>query len=962
MKKLFVFIALILLGKLASAQDSLTLDDVKIIKARAEFVITKLYLGLVNTISSTAADNSDIKDMINRAIGEGDNKIFLTKLVAIGDDVSSPNFRNQASSHDVSIEQYLNDINTLYEKSDDHSIIFSDVKTSNVKKGKKNMFIKVYFTSIFKNKNKASLDTPYVLTAREAEVYLKKTENNKWVTYISRISFLNPADTVNDFSDDIALIRMDKPGGSASLDSVSKIQIQQNFEKELQQNELKKENDKYDAETKAFNAKMEAGDKAFANHEFALAMDAYTEAKNMRPYDIAPRAKLDKLLKTRDDLKLDDESRYRQYIEGAALEVKMRNYQSAISLYNKALVLKPQESGNLDPKIRDLNARVRILMDLNEKYRLGYYKDVIKEYSDHIKKDKTNSDFYLGRAKCYDKIGELTKSHNEQIKSYAEAMKDYTKSYDLDNNNLETIRRRGDLYKRMGKNLEALREYRTYLLVNKEDVSIYVEMSKLHLAINGNIDDAIGDLNEALNVVDQRNASLYYERGLLYAQKKDYSNADQNFSNSIKLDSNIALVYYNRGVSRIYLKDIENASIDFVTARRKGLDSASIVEINNIAETFFDRGLAKFRAGDRDSAMSLFNSAISIRPNQSNYWFNKGECYYAGGSYQDAFNAYSQAITLSPDYADAYQKRGLSNLHLNKSKEAINDFTKSLQLNPNLYESQKGLGDAYFAQKDYKNSIPAYEACFEMKSFKSGDQAALSAEIYNSIGKANFSLNDFDKALDNFKSAVKKNDGFAEAHYNRGLTYFKLNDSKNAIKEIKYAITLQGNHYEWNYDLARALEASKTYEEAEYYFANAIKMDSTHELKDAVYQHGYCNYKLRNYSAAMPDYQKSLPSLPDNTLAAAYNEMGNIYLNLGKYDSAYDYLNRSFLKDSTNGAVLYSIASCYYLKGNTDESLIWFEKSFQTKMLEKSAVENDVLLAALKDDKRYKDLKKKYHY
>jgi tetratricopeptide (TPR) repeat protein len=961
MKKLSVFIALILLVKLASAQDSVTLDDVKIIKARAEFLITKTYYSLVNTISFTGADENGIKEMINQAIGEGERKIFLAKQVTIGDDVSSPNFRNSASSHDVSVEQYLNDINTLYQKSDDHSIIFGDVKTSNVKKGKKNMFIKVYFTSIFKNKCKASLDTPYVLTAREAEVYLKKTENNKWVTYISRISFLNPADTVNDFSDDIALIGVEKISGSASMDSASKVQLQQNFEKELQQTELKKENEKYDAETKAFNEKMEAGDKAFANHEFVLAMDSYTEAKNMRPYDIAPRTKLDKLLKVQGDLKMDDESRFRQYIEGAALEVKMRNYQNAISLYNKALILKPQESGNLDPKIRDLNARVRILLDLNEKYKDGFYKEVIKAYTDHIKKDKTNSDFYLGRAKCYDKIGELTKSHNEQLKSYAEAMKDYSKSYDLDNNNLETIRRRGDLYKRMGKNLEALREYRTYLLVNKEDVSIYVEMSKLHLAINGSMDDAIGDLNDALNV-DLRNANLYYERGLLYAQKKDYSSADQNFSDAIKLDSNKALAYYNRGISRIKLKDIENASNDFATARRKGLDTASIGEIETIAESFFDRGLTKFRAGDRDSAMSLFNSAISIRPNQSNYWFNKGECYYAGGSYQDAFNAYSQAIALSPQYADAYQKRGLSNLHLNKNKEAINDFTKSLQFDTQLYESQKGLGDAYFALKDYKNSIPAYEACFEMKSFKSGDQGTLSAEIYNSIGKANFKLNDFAKALDNFKSAVKKKDAFAEAHYNRGLTYFKLNDSKNAIKEIKYAITLQGNHYEWNYDLARVLEESKIYEEAEYYFAYAIKMDSAHMLNDAVYHHGFCNYKLRNFSAALPDYQKSLPSLPDNTLAAAYNEMGNIYLNLRKYDSAYDCLNKSFLKDSTSGAVLYSIASCYYLKGNTEESFRWFERSFQTKMLEKSAVENDVLLAALKDDKRYKDLKKRYHY
>ncbi len=963
MKKVFsVLISLILLFKSSLAQDSVSLDDVKIIKARAEFMITRNLLALLNTISSTAGDDNDIKDMINQSIGEGERKMFLTRKITITDDVSSPNFRSSASSHDVSIEQYLNDFNTLYAKSESHSVVFGDIKTSNVKKGKKNMYVKVYFTSIFKNKCKASLDTPYVLTNREAEIYLKKTDNNKWVTYISRISFLDPSDTVNDFSDDIALIGASKfSGTSTSVDSVSKAQLQQNFEKELQENVLKKENANYDAETKAFNAKLEEGDKAYANHDYALAMDAYTDAKNLRPYDITPRTKLDKLLKEQEGLKMDEESRFRQYIQEATLEEKKRNYQDAISLYSKAIDLKPQETSNYEPRIRELNAKVRILFDLDEKYKDGFYKEVIKEYSDHIKKDKTNSDFYLGRGKCYDKIGELTKSHNEELKSYAEALKDYTKSYDLDNNNLETIRKRADLYKRMGKNLEALREYRTYLLVYKEDVSVYEEISRLHLLVNGNIDDAINDLNEALNV-DLRNANLYYERGLLYKQKKDYADADQNFSDAIKLDSNKALAYYNRGVCRIYLKDIENASIDFGSARRKGLDSASVRDIESIAETFFARGYTKFKGGDRDSAASLFNSAISVKPYQSNYWFYKGECYYLGNNYQDAISAYSQAIVLKNDYAEAFLKRGLSNLHLNKNKEAIDDFTQSLQINPQSYEAQKGIGDAYFALKDYKNSSIALGLCLDMKSFKSADQVNLTAEIFNTIGKSYYNLNDFDKALDNFKSAVKKNDGLAEPHYNKGLTYFKLDNVKDAIKEMKYAISLDGNHYEWQYNLAHALQDSKTYDEAEHYYANVIKMDSTNALPDAVYYHGFCEYKLKNYSAALSDYQKSLSTRPGNTLASVYCEMGNIYLNVGKYDSAYDYLNKSYVKDSTNGLILYSMASCIYLKGNTEESLKWFERSFQTKALEKSYVENDNLLNSLKDDKRYKDLKRKYHY
>jgi len=85
---------------------------------------------------------------------------------------------------------------------------------------------------------------------------------------------------------------------------------------------------------------------------------------------------------------MDEESRFRQYIQEATLEEKKRNYQDAISLYSKAIDLKPQETSNYEPRIRELNAKVRILFDLDEKYKDGFYKEVIKEYSDHIKKTR----------------------------------------------------------------------------------------------------------------------------------------------------------------------------------------------------------------------------------------------------------------------------------------------------------------------------------------------------------------------------------------------------------------------------------------------------------------------------------------------------------------------------------------------------------------------------------------------
>jgi tetratricopeptide (TPR) repeat protein len=601
-KAWFEFFLMVVISGQLMAQDSVTLNDVKIIKARAEFMISNLN-SLLNTISSTGSDNNDIKEMISASMGESSRKIFLNTKITIADDVSSPNFRSSASSHDVSVDQYLNDFNTLYVKSEQHSVVFGNISSSNVKRGKKNLFIKVYFTSIFKNRCKASPDTAYILTNREAEIYLKKIQNNKWTTYISRISFLNPMDTVNDFSDDIALVSSPKlRKTSSSSENLTKAQIQQNMEKEMQEAEVMKENEKYEAETKLYDSKIDEGDEAYAKHAYKQALDAYTAAKSLRPYDVTPRAKIDKLLKEQQGLQTTEDSKFHEYTDQAVLEEKKRNYRNAISLYNRAVELKPQEDANYRPHIQELTNKIKVLSELDAKYKDGFYKEAVKGYSDLIKKDKTNSDLYLGRGKCLKKIGELSRSHNEQLKNYYDALDDVTKSYNLDNNNLEAIRNRADLYKRLGKYQDALRDYKTYLLVNKEDVSVYEEISDLHFLISGNVDDGIRDLNAAL-AIDPKNMDLYYERGILNQRKKDYISAlaDFNLVLAARPRDKSASVYFEIGDVYLKLKTIDSA---FKYMRRSYLiDSAD-------AQILFGLGNCYYLRGNTGEAFGYFDRAF----------------------------------------------------------------------------------------------------------------------------------------------------------------------------------------------------------------------------------------------------------------------------------------------------------------------------------------------------------------
>ena len=138
-------------------------------------------------------------------------------------------------------------------------------------------------------------------------------------------------------------------------------------------------------------------------------------------------------------------------------------------------------------------------------------------------------------------------------------------------------------------------------------------------------------------------------------------------------------------------------------------------------------------------------------------------------------------------------------------------------------------------------------------------------------------------------------------------------------------------------------------------------LDTANKLPDALYLKAYCDAESQNYSAAIGEYLKFEAANPVSDIKTLDNEIGKTYLNLGKYDSAMNWYQKAYSKDSTNGITLYGMASTLALKGKTDDALVWFEKSFQTKMVPYSDIKKDRLIANIRDDKRFKSLLKKYY-
>jgi len=941
----------VLFSQIAAAQDSITIKDAEELKYKSESLIKREFRDLLNNIANTDIDLTETKKIIFNAHSGTRNKIFLSPKVLLEDDIN-PNFHSSNSSRDIEVEKYLNDFDLLYKKSDAPSVSFNDVKASNIKKGK-NLYLKVYFTSFFRNANKTN-DTAYALNNRVAEIRVEKN-NNKWVPYIARVGFFNPADTANDVSNDIVLQRASRTGGTAAVstatDSASVAHAQISFEMEQKEKARKDAIEDDRKETQAFNDLINKGDKALDGNDFTGALKFYKDARDARPYDPLAQSKINNANKARERATITADQLYDQYLHKAQLAENKREYQNAIGFYNDAIAQKPDQAARYDAKKRELTDKFRVTSELDEKYKAGLYKEAIKEYDAAIKKNKNNSDLYLGRAKCYEKTNDLSK-----------AMKDYTQSYEIDRNNLEAIQKRAALYRQGGDFFKALTDYKTYLTINKENTDIYAEMADLRMLINKNTDDAIKDLNDGI-AVDPKAAGLYLKKGLLLLEKNDYRAADNNFSSAIQLDSNNALAYYNRGKSQLLLNNPVTAGVDFDAARQKGLDAANTKNIENYAAGYFQRSAAKSNEASKDSAIKLAGYAIAVNPLNSTYRFTRGEYYFSVNNYKEAINNYDQALALNKDYIDALYKRGLACHHLGDYKTAIENYTGAVKLNPQLYLAQKGMGDAYLALGEYNNASSNFESFIQtVSNIKTPPDPNLVADAYNGLGKSYFAVNNYDKALAAFKNAVKKNPSLPEALYYRGLTFYKTNALADGITDMAKAISLDNKHYQWHYHLARAYQDKKDFQNAAISYNNCIKLDTLAKMPEAVYYRGYSNYELQNYPAALTDYTKIYLLVLNNPAITINNEMGNIYLNLNKYDSAYDYYNRAYLKDSAgNGIAMYGIGSALFLKGKPDDALVWFEKSFQTKKVNYNDIKKDKLIAGLRDDKRFKTLLKKYY-
>ncbi|MBW4633053.1 MAG: tetratricopeptide repeat protein [Iphinoe sp. HA4291-MV1] len=250
---------------------------------------------------------------------------------------------------------------------------------------------------------------------------------------------------------------------------------------------------------------------------------------------------------------------------------------------------------------------------------------------------------------------------------------------------------------------------------------------------------------------------LYVKLGDECFEKEQYNTAIENYNQALKLNSKDSESYYKRGLARYRLGDCEGAIADYIQA----------IQINPYYGKVYNKiGLARYQLGDYEGAIADYTQAIKMNPNDAVAYRNRADIRYHLGDYEGAIEDYNQAIKINPNSSN-----------LGDSKKAIELFSQSLEMNPNDVVGYKNRGNSRFDLGDYQGAIEDYTQVIQMNPND--------IDAYYNRGHARYELGDYEGAIEDYTQVITINPNDADAYYNRGQARYNLGDKQGVIDDFQ---------------------------------------------------------------------------------------------------------------------------------------------------------------------------------
>ena len=283
------------------------------------------------------------------------------------------------------------------------------------------------------------------------------------------------------------------------------------------------------------------------------------------------------------------------------------------------------------------------------------------------------------------------------------------------------------------------------------------------------------------------------------------------------------------------------------------------------------------RETDLNEKIKLYTEAISLEPNNLDFYFYRAIAKNDNGDYSGAIVDYSKIIVEEPD-ADTYFNRGNSRYSLKDFTGAKEDYAKAFMLDDKFIDALYSLACVKLDLEEYESAIEDFTKIIK--------QAPNAANVFTLRAAAYTEINQFMSALKDYTTAILIEPN-ADNYFNRGAFLMDIKYYKDANIDLSNAIKLNKNNpFAYFYRGASSLFLGN-YLEAISDFNEAIKFDALDF--DAYLGLAMAYEKVNDSANAKLNFDKANGIITPNQKASSIQDYTNTYW----FQEQYFYFNNA---------------------------------------------------------------------